>query len=406
MLLKAKRDLEEKVASRTRELNEKNIELEKLSIVASQSNEGVLICDEKGNILYLNDGFIRMTGWDTRDDFDKSPYNKKKIQELSSKKDINDLLLQFEQHHIPVSYESSHVMKDGKTMWTRASLTPIYNKKNKLSKVIALYSDITDRVITEHALIQSNKDITDSIVYARRIQEAILPPISILKDSFPDSFVFYRPRDIVCGDFYWFTRIHKHFIWACADCTGHGVPGAMMTMIGNEYLHQIINKFELVTPDIALKQLDERITKSLKQNETDASTRDGMDIGICSIDTQNMVAKYCGANIPVYVLRNGELHEYSSSKYPIGGLMDEKEFTGIEFPLQKGDTLYMCSDGYLDQFGGDLGKKFMRKRYRDLLLSMRAMSMKEQRNTVERIFDEWRGRYPQIDDVLVIGVRI
>ncbi|MFI5203721.1 MAG: two-component regulator propeller domain-containing protein [Flavobacteriales bacterium] len=404
-LWQAKKKLEEKVAARTLELNEKNIELEKLSIVASQSNEGVLICDNKGNILYLNEGFVRMTGYETNE-FSGSEYAKNRLQDLSSKTDIDQLLQQFEKDHIPITYESAHRMKDGKTMWTRASLTPIYDKKNKLSKVIALYSDITDRVITEQALIQSNKDITDSIVYARRIQEAILPNTSILKNSFPDSFLFYRPRDIVCGDFYWFTQIDEHFVWACADCTGHGVPGAMMTMIGNEYLHQIVNKNLVTSPEKVLSQLDERITRSLKQTDEGVQTRDGMDIGICSMDTKTMTARFCGANIPIYVLRNGELVEYASSKYPIGGMMEEKEFHGIEFTFQKGDTFYMCSDGYLDQFGGDEGKKFMRKRWRDLLLSIRAMDMAEQRNTIERIFDEWRGQYPQIDDVLVIGVKI
>jgi PAS domain S-box-containing protein len=394
-----------KVDERTRELRYKNDELEKLSIVASKTNDGVLICDRNGRIVFVNDGFKRMTSF-SAEAFDKSEYNKHFLQELSSQNNIEDLIKQIRETGRAISYESTHQLPDGNIKWTHASLTPIFNE-DALDKIIVIYTDITDRVITEHALIQTNKDITDSIHYAKKIQEAILPSQQILRNNFPQSFIFYRPRDIVSGDFYWFTRIRNVFVLACADCTGHGVPGAMMTMIGNEFLHQIVNNAMVTGPDVALNLLDKQISRAMNTDTLKKEARDGMDIGLCVIDINSLGTKFAGAGIPMYVVRGNEILEYDALKVSIGSpKTDGQTYNAHEFTLQKGDMLYFTTDGFIDQLGGEKGRKYMRKRFKEFVAGMANLDPEAQQAAIAREYEEHRAGFPQTDDVLVMGIRI
>jgi ligand-binding sensor domain-containing protein/serine phosphatase RsbU (regulator of sigma subunit) len=292
-----------------------------------------------------------------------------------------------------------------------------------------------------------NKEITDSIVYAQHIQQAILPSAARFKEAFPQSFVLYKPKAIVSGDFYWFSDItnlkenerlpHIHFhipnendknnsgsnelhkghsadsakiILAVADCTGHGVPGAFMCMVGNSLLNQIINLERVFEPSKILDLLHQGVQELLKQNETEA--RDGMDISICSIDKITGIVKYSGALRPAYIFRNNENMSYSfdvfaPDKFAIGGRQIEGRgnFTSHETKLNAGDTLFLFSDGYPDQFGGPMGKKLMTKKFKEFLHSIQNLNMEEQGKTIERFFEEWKGDVEQIDDVLVVGIR-
>lgn len=404
-LRKTKMQLESMVEERTKELYAKNEELEKLSIVASQTNDGVIICDKTGKILFVNDGFKRMTSY-TVDEFEKSDYKLNYIQNLSSKSNINELIRQIAESKTSVTYESTHYLPDGNVMWTHASLTPIFHD-NELDKIIVIYTNITDRVITEQALIQTNKDLTDSIHYAKKIQEAILPSQNILHNNFRESFIYYQPRDIVSGDFYWFTRIKNTFIFACADCTGHGVPGAMMTMIGNEFLHQIINNALVMGPEVALNLLDKQIYRAMHNEDSGKEAKDGMDIGLCTINMDTLEARYSGANIPVYIVREGEIMDFADSKLPIGTLKNENEkFIAHEINLQKGDVIYFSTDGYIDQLGGDKNRKFMRKNFRQLMLELHHLPMEEQAKKFKQVHEMHKRNLPQTDDILVIGIRI
>lgn len=404
-LRKSRERLKLKVDERTRELKFKNDELEKLSIVASQTNDGVLICDNTGKILFLNEGFKRMTVSDISL-FDSSVYNKKYLQELSSQNNIKELIRQIAETGRSVTYESTHQLPDGNLMWTNASLTPIF-ENNVLNRIIVIYTNITDRVITEHALIQTNKDITDSIHYAKKIQEAILPSRQILKNNFPESFIYYSPRDIVSGDFYWFARVKNHFVIACADCTGHGVPGAMMTMIGNEFLHQIINNAMVIGPDNALNLLDKHITRALHNDNRTGESKDGMDIALCSINLDTLHLIYSGANIPLYVVSGEQMREYNGIKTAIGSVKSESEsYFPVEVQLNKGDMIYMSTDGYVDQLGGERGRKFMRKNFKELLISISSKPLETQENLIKTMHLEHKGNLPQTDDVMVIGLRI
>lgn len=254
-----------------------------------------------------------------------------------------------------------------------------------------------------------NKDITDSIEYAKKIQDAILPSQSKLKEYLPENFILFRPRDIVSGDFYWFTHIKDQSIIAAVDCTGHGVPGGFMSMIGNTLLNKIVSEQREITPAKILNRLREEVIIALKQHggaESDA--KDGMDMAICMISDDKKQLQYSGAFNPLYLIRDGNLLETKADKQPIGTYYYEQnvDFTNHVIELQKKDSIYIFSDGYADQFGGPNEKKFRTKSFKELLLKMNKKSMPDQKSILEKTIIDWMGNVKQIDDILVIGVRI
>ncbi|HNS11069.1 MAG TPA: cyclic nucleotide-binding domain-containing protein [Bacteroidia bacterium] len=251
-----------------------------------------------------------------------------------------------------------------------------------------------------------NREITDNVNYARRIQRAILPDNKSILNSFRHSFVLYSPKDIVSGDFYSFFPKDESAIIIAADCTGHGVTGAFLSVVGNSLLTQIINEKQVREPGIILDQLHEAVIDTLNQRSGDST--DGMDISVCNFDFKNKILHYAGANRPLWIIRNGELLVYSPNKFPVGGMqiLHEENFTSHKIQLYTDDTFYIFSDGYADQFGGDKGKKLMTKKFKELLLSIRSKYMTEQQDYLENYFREWKGTEEQVDDVLVIGIRI
>ena len=262
---------------------------------------------------------------------------------------------------------------------------------------------------------QQKEEITSSITYAKKIQEAILPLKEDIGMSLPESFVIWIPRDIVSGDFYWFTRRGDKICIACVDCTGHGVPGALMSMIGNTLLNEIVLEKEIIQPDQVLDMLHTRIRLVLKQENAHLDSaqqgmtmQDGMDIAFCVIDRNKGELQYAGANRPVYIISNGTITEASPDKQPIGGSEVDlhKPFTLRNFTINRGDSIYMFSDGYADQFGGEKGKKFMSRRFQDLLLSVQDKSMYDQQRLLTEHFMKWKSGHEQVDDVLVIGFKI
>lgn len=256
-------------------------------------------------------------------------------------------------------------------------------------------------------IAKKNQDITDSINYARKIQQAKLPKIAEIKASLLQSFVLFKPKDIVSGDFYFFHKNKGSIFIAVADCTGHGVPGALMSMIGSERLEDAVLQTE-DTSEI-LKQLNKGMKISLRQSDDEQSTRDGMDIALCSIDLENKIVKYAGANRPIWIIRKGntEVEEIKATKSAIGGLTeDNQHFNTIEIKLQKGDTFYIFTDGYSDQFGGESGKKLMTKKFKDILLTLQNKTMEEQEQFLDNFIKNWRAESEQVDDILVVGVRL
>jgi ligand-binding sensor domain-containing protein/serine phosphatase RsbU (regulator of sigma subunit) len=258
-------------------------------------------------------------------------------------------------------------------------------------------------VAQKEELAQKNKDITDSIQYARRIQIAILPP----EIPFPDTFILFKPKDIVSGDFYWLLEMAGRQYIAAVDCTGHGVPGAFMSIIGHNMLNKVVKEFGIMKPSEILKQLDVEVTKTLHQQVDTVRVLDGMDMTLIAYRKDLNMIEFAGAINPIYLVRGGELIETKGDRFPIGrsALKVNKEFTNHEIPLQKGDTVYMFSDGFADQFGGTKGKKFKIARMKDLILEICEKSMEEQRLILDRTIEAWRGSIEQIDDILIIGRR-
>jgi serine phosphatase RsbU (regulator of sigma subunit) len=257
-----------------------------------------------------------------------------------------------------------------------------------------------------------NKDITDSIIYAKRIQEAILPPVEYIKEAFPDSFVLYKPKDIVSGDFYYFHKTGDGRIFlAAVDCTGHGVPGAFMSIVGFNALNQAINEYHLLQPGDVLNKMNRLLADTLHASDKEKSVQDGMDISLCLIDPQRKLLQYAGAFNSLWIVRHKELIEYKADKFPVGGseafeLTGEHVFTNNELSLIAGDCIYMFTDGYPDQFGGPEGKKFKHRNLKELLLGIQDKNMKDQQQALAGKLEEWRGSLEQVDDILIIGIRI
>jgi serine phosphatase RsbU (regulator of sigma subunit) len=250
------------------------------------------------------------------------------------------------------------------------------------------------------------REIRDSITYAKRIQESILPSQEIISKVFSNSFVFYRPKDIVCGDFYWFTQKGDEVILAAIDCTGHGVPGALMTVIGNSLLNQIVSTSSTTDPAVILNQLDKKLYETFKQHGN-VGTNDGMDAALFRYKINKKEITFAGAKRPLYMFKNGELIEVKGNKSPIGsyGHDYDKLFTSHKITVNTNDTIYLFSDGVQDQFGGEGGKKFMIKRFRELLEEIQPLSMSEQAKRISSEIDKWQGKFEQTDDMLLIGVR-
>ncbi len=279
---------------------------------------------------------------------------------------------------------------------------------------LRLYSENMEQKVAERTrevmdknakLEMAYKEIRESIQYAKRIQEAILPASEQVFDVFSNSFIYYKPKDIVSGDFYWFAKKGDEALIAAVDCTGHGVPGALMTVIGNSLLNQIVNLGNVTAPAEILRQLDERVLATMRQRGT-VDTNDGMDISLCRYNIKTKELTFAGANRSVYVF-NGSWKEIKGNKFPIGSFQYEKEKQFSEHVIQvnKNDTVYLFSDGFQDQFGGDDGKKYMITRFRDLLTQIQPLPMKEQLAKLDDSITSWKGSYEQTDDILVMGFR-
>lgn len=278
-----------------------------------------------------------------------------------------------------------------------------YRQKQKANKELADKNLLIEE--QKEVVEQKNKNITDSINYAKLIQEAIFSSKELKYKLFPDAFVLYQPKDIVSGDFYWFTGKNNKRLIATVDCTGHGVPGAFMSMIGNAFLNEIINEKGITTPSEILKQLRDNIIFSLKQKEGENS--DGMDISILCFDEKGSTVEFAGANNPLWLIRNGIIEEIKGDKQPIGLYHGEsKPFTNHKIELQKNDSLYIFTDGYADQFGGKTGKKFKYKQLQEVLLSIQDKPMLEQEKILIQKINVWKESLEQVDDILIIGVRV
>ncbi len=266
--------------------------------------------------------------------------------------------------------------------------------------------EVVKRKAAEDKIKEQFNEIHDSIKYAKRIQTAILPPQKLVKEYLPESFILYKPKDIVAGDFFWLEHKDDKILFAAADCTGHGVPGAMVSVVCHNGLNRSVREYGLTDPGKILDKTREIIIQEFEKSEEEV--KDGMDISLCCLNIKEQKLEWAGANNPLWIVRSGatEVEEIKANKQPIGKYADPKPFTTHSVQLNKGDTIYVFTDGFQDQFGGDKGKKFKASKLKEVLLKMNNGSMEEQQSLINREFESWKGALEQVDDVCVIGVRV
>ncbi len=280
-----------------------------------------------------------------------------------------------------------------------------YSDKKKANILLAEQNEQIKR--QRDQIFQQKKEITDSIHYASRIQQAVLSSPKIFEKFNIQYFILYKPRDIVSGDFYWINEKDDRLFVAAADCTGHGVPGAFMSMLGMALLNEIISKYDITNASQILDELRTLVIKSLHQSGSVEETKDGMDMALCVFDQKLSEVHFAGAFNPLYLVRGNDIIEGPADRMPVG--FHDKlatPFTNTTIPLQRGDALYIFSDGYVDQFGGENGKKFMAKRFKQLLIDIHQKGMEEQKDILDKTITDWRGELDQVDDILVIGMRV
>lgn len=404
--------LEEKVNERTAEIEkqskiieDKSKELELLSLVASKTDNVVLILDAEGHYEYVNESYVRQHGNTLNDLKNKG----QTIFELSNNPQIRQWVDDAIKNSRSVKYESLNQNSEGSEAWAASTLTPIFDENGTVKKIIIIDSDVTESKIQQKIIIQKNKDITDSLEYARKIQTAILPADKLIKKSLPESFVLYQTKDIVSGDFYWFTEKEDCCIIAAVDCTGHGVPGAFMSLIGYNILNQIVNELHITDPGEILKNLNKGVIEALYKNQSNSESKDGMDCAICKVYHNKKSIEYAGAMRPLWIVNGEEITEIKADKIPIGTLPnnpdEEITYTTTAIKARKGDMFYIFTDGYVDQFGGDRGKKFTSAKLKQFLISCNMLDCKTQYNLLYKEHVNWKGIQEQVDDILVIGFR-
>jgi len=413
-LRKEKERLEKKVKERTVDLEEEkrkiehiNKELEKLSIVVSKTDNAVVIADKDGTIEWINDSLMRMYSKNIATP--ESIYGKNFVG-LSSNPDIIKAVDTCRREKISVSYESESKNSEGKRFWVQSTLTPILNEQGDIHKFVIIDADITERKHAEEVIREKNKDITDSINYAVRIQEAIFPDQDKIHSLLPDSFVLFKPRDIVSGDFYFMEPIKMNDGvllrgFAVGDCTGHGVPGALMSMIGTSFLKQSLSERTVNSPADALDYVSNKLNDTFQHQQGEV-IRDGMDVAFCVLNPDTREMYFAGAERPCVIIGENGLKEIKGDSRSVGYSEINLPFVNHKVQLAKGDVVYLFSDGYADQFGGPKGKKFKYKRLLESLVSVSKLAMHEQKVQLDKIFTEWKGGLEQVDDVLLIGIRV
>ena len=385
---------------------------ERFRMLSEVTQEGMLFLNDT-TIKDVNTVLVKMMGYQSSKDLIGKHYINliapKYRFEIEVKKMLEEgqefetMAIKKNHETFPIEIQARNVTYNGEEVIV-ISIKDITEKK-RTQEELAEANRIA-QLVTE--LEKKNKDITSSIAYAQRIQEAILPGDKQLGKGFLEHFVLYIPKDIVSGDFYWFAEKNEHALIAAVDCTGHGVPGAFMSIIGYSNLNKIVIEQGYTDPADILTKLDKEVTEVLNQQEGGSQSRDGMDVALCSLNIYEKKLKFAGAYRPLYLYRDGQVIEYKGNSFPIGGnfkYKKKKVFNSHEINLLKGDTLYIFSDGFPDQFGGPENRKYLSKNFKALLSRIQKEDLKAQKEIIYQEFLDWKGEYKQMDDIVVIGLR-
>lgn len=380
-------------------------------LILDKLNTLVLVADENGNVEYISDSVRQMLGFEPDQLTGNNWWKRTRFTEeegILVKNKIRELLVHEGQQASSV-FEHKLKTAYGGMKWIRWNTSFMEH-----NKIVGIGYDITEKKLVEQRLLESNrnleqknKDITDSLLYAQRLQAAILPDVNLLRRNFSGAFVLYEPKDIVSGDYYWFYETSDQLFLAAIDCTGHGVPGAMMSMVANSIFKEVFINQELTSPAEIMYALDKELFKALNGNGAEEIKNDGMDVALCAIDKKTLRLSYTGAFRPLFVCHNGEINEWRGSRFPLGFYSNtEKTFEEQQVQLHVGDTIYLSTDGYSDQFGGEQARKLNRKNFRELLLQASEMEINDQPSFLEYAHRNWKQDNEQTDDLLVIGLKI
>jgi PAS domain S-box-containing protein len=355
-----------------------------------------------GKIAYTNPTIELYTGSKA------SVFTGKMLDEIKVGSDVvaawQSLLKEVQLKNENISEEVIFNTPDGKHIM-QINAIPEYND-NVLESVLMVAHDITERKEAELVIQDKNKKINESINYSKRIQNAVIPDNKAITNIFKDSFIFYHPKDVVSGDFPWMMEKGDEVYVAAVDCTGHGVPGAMLSLVGNFLLNDIIRNGNSLSPAVILDKLDEMVNTTLATEKNDSQIKDGMDIALCKINVKTRKMEYAGAHRPLYHVVNGELKEYKGDKWAIGGgiYRNQTNFTNYEVNLKKGDAVYIFSDGLPDQFGGPNIRKFGPQRIKEVVIN-NSGDINKTYTVMKNEFQQWMGDQKQTDDVLLIGIK-
>ncbi|HRD39534.1 MAG TPA: SpoIIE family protein phosphatase [Bacteroidia bacterium] len=300
------------------------------------------------------------------------------------------------------------IIHNGEIKWVAEKSSPIFDEKGELVRNSGICRDITSPKRNEELLRKKNRDITNSINYARNIQQALEVPLETIKKGLKEVFIYAQPKEIVSGDFYFYKETQTAYFIAAVDCTGHGVPAGFLSMIGNSFLEDIVKFSKDYSPADVLDKLRDKLITSLHQDNPNTETKDGMDIALLKLDKQLKCVQFAGAFNPLYVIRNQTLQEVAADTFTVGLKFGQetKPFSNHVLELKAADSLYIMSDGYISQFGGPDDRKFSKKRMQELLLKINAESMDKQKELLHQQFENWKGKSAQVDDVLVIGIKV
>lgn len=377
--------------------------------IIQQLGSIVVILDEQGNAEYVSPSAQAMLGFSPDQLMGQGWLNYTRTDENERINVIRDLIRIRKGIQHNVTYERLLRTASGGQKWI------LWNTvASDEGKLIGIGYDITRRKQREelltrrtHDLQERNQEVESSLRYAERIQRAILPEAQSLKRFFSDAFVLYRPKDIVSGDFWWFHETETSLYVAAIDCTGHGVPGALMSVLAHSVFRDVFFNRQLENPGRILEEIDHELFLALNREHPDSPYPDGMDVALCRFDKQLRRVEFAGAYRPMVITRKGQQLEYPASRYPIGFFSNvQKQFTTWSCDLQPGDCIFLFTDGYADQFGGEKEKKLNKRRFRELLTTIEEMEGEEQHAFLEYALVNWMQDYAQTDDITVIGLRV
>lgn len=382
----------------------------------------IILCNKEGNILKVNPAFTKMYQY-TLDEF----ISERDINYFKTFKSLSSIQNALHQKK-SISFPVERTKKNGNKIWVHCELCPLIENTQQVNHILFIESDIGVYKSAELEMIQQNeqivfgktklelqhntmvnklKNFADSISYAQRIQNAILPSLQQYRKLFDEYFILYKPRDVVSGDFYWLYTKGDKIVLALADCTGHGVPGAFMSILGMNYLNEICGKLRTLRPDTILNLLREKVIDALHKGSTTEITNDGMDIGLLVINTKKQSYEFAGANNSILLIKDHQIEVVKGDKAPVGyHPKKDTPFTLIKGHIDPETNIYMYSDGYVDQFGWRSGKKFKSQQFKQLLLDIQDIPLSGQKIILENTIQNWKGDLEQLDDILVIGLKI